>query len=150
MASGTAAGATIQLTDPTAPVGTYAYTARQTVSGAPRSPQSAALSVTISNSFPVAPGTPDLQAGSDSFGPGGTNSDNLTNITPRLFDVVITPEAGATLELLRNGTPVDSKPATSATVTLTDSAVLVDGVYLYSARQTNAIGNSTSSVTLSA
>jgi CSLREA domain-containing protein len=142
VASGVAVGTSIQLTDPTAPTGTFIYTARQTVGGAPRSPQSAALTVTIDNSSPSAPGTPDLQAASDS---GSDPTDNITNISPRLFDVAITVDATGTIELLRNGVSVDSKPSTTATVTLTDSTPAADGPYTYTARQTNALGNSTSS-----
>ncbi|HVQ38409.1 MAG TPA: Ig-like domain-containing protein, partial [Pyrinomonadaceae bacterium] len=100
----------------------------------------------------VTPGTPDLQAGSDSFGAGtaGTNTDNLTNVTPRVFDIggVTT---GATVELLRDTAigggseaVVASGIASGSTISLSDTTALADGVYYYRARQT--LGGDTSPI----
>jgi hypothetical protein len=146
--SGVAAGSTIQLTDPGNPsAGPHNYTARQT-NGVTPSAQSGTLLVNFDRTAPAAPGTPDLQAGSDSFGAGtgGTNSDNITNATTRLFDVAFTAEANSTVTLLRAGTPVATVAGTAAgdtsPKTLTDADVIGDNAYLYTVRHTDAAGNS--------
>ncbi|PYS45741.1 MAG: hypothetical protein DMF68_21340 [Acidobacteria bacterium] len=144
VAFGTASGTTISLTDPSVSNGNYSYTARQTIGGTTPSDESAALSITISSTAPAAPSTPDLQPGSDS----GVNTDNITNITPRVFDVQTT-ETGATVELLRDGTVVDTKTGDSTqTIQLTDSAVLSDNTYSYATRQTNAVATTPSASAL--
>src|SRR5207249_9923049 len=97
--------------------GPYSYTTRQTdIAG--NVATSSALIVTMDTTSPATPGAPDLQAGSDS----GVNNDNITKTTPRLFDIAFTAEAGSTVELLRNGTPVTSATTSGASspVTHTD------------------------------
>ena len=47
---------------------------------------------------------PDLQAASDTVGPQGTNSDNLTDITTPSFTIAVNnATAGDTVELLNDG-----------------------------------------------
>jgi hypothetical protein len=96
---------------------------------------------------PPAPLAPDLQAASDT---GRFSDDNVTSATlvtvvggfPQ-FDVSQVT-VGATVELFRNGTLVDSKVAASTgPITLIDSGpTFIDGVYLYKARQADSGGNS--------
>src|SRR5262249_16874917 len=119
---------------------TYPYQARHTDAAGNSSDSAAALNVTIDTTNVAS--TPDLQAGSDSFGAGttGTNSDNLTRTTPRLFDIGAT-ETGATVELLRDANPIDSTTGTRGCVPLTDSTALGDGPYSYQTRQTDLAGN---------
>src|SRR5205085_10146998 len=93
------------------------------------SSSSPALSVTIDT--PSAPSIPDLQATSDS----GVNTDNITNKTPRVFDITNT-ENGATVELYRGATQVDSKTGNGATIQLTDSTSPAHGPYEYTTQQT--------------
>jgi len=152
VASGIAAGTSIQLTDPSAPASAtaYLYSAKQTLGGAPESDPSADLSVTVNTSAPGTPSDPDLQntVSSDS---GASQTDNYTNSNTRVFDVLIS-ETGSTVELLRDTVPstgavvVTSAAGNgSATIQLTDSVSLSDGMYVYSTRQTNGIGLTTNS-----
>jgi CSLREA domain-containing protein len=145
VASGVANSSTIQLTDNNPSEGAHNYTARQT-NGVTPSSQSAPLQVTFDRTAPPAPGTPDLQAASDTFGAGtgGTNTDNITNAGTRLFDVVITPEANSTVTLLRGGNAVTGSTVTgdSSPKTLTDAEAIADNTYQYTVRHTDAAGNS--------
>ena len=151
-----AASSSILLTDNTnPPAGLRNYTSRQTNGGSSTS-STGSLNVTFDRTAPAAPGTPNLQDGSDTFGVGtsGTNSDNITNAATRAFDVIIVAEANSTVTLLRNNAPVPGAGATasgaSSPVTLTDSNTPIDAVYLYSVVQTDAAGNtSAESATLS-
>src|SRR5205807_9796984 len=70
---------------------------------------------------PAAPSTPDLQSGSDS---GTSNSDNITNATPRLFDIpgVTT---GDTAELMRGTNPPGGTGAVSGTSAASGPTVAV-------------------------
>ena len=96
---------------------------------------------------PAAPGTPDLQAGSDTFGVGGTgtNTDNNTNAASLSFDVGGTT-GGVTVQLYRGATLVDST-AGGGTVVLTDATAPSGSIFAYTARQVDPAGNSTSSLT---
>ena len=131
--SGTGSGLT--LSDSTVLAdGPYSYQTRQT-DGAGNTLTSVGLIVTIDTTG-NAPGTPDLQAGSDT---GTSSTDNRTSNASRSFDIASLN--GALVELLRDGTVVSSATAAGASVTLTDSASLPDGLYHYTARQTDPAGN---------
>jgi CSLREA domain-containing protein len=136
VATGTASGTGIELTDPNVAHGAHSYTVRQTLNGQ-TSATSGALDVTIDTVAPTAASAPDLQAGSDS---GPSNSDNVTSAASRAFDISGT-ENGAVVELLRNGTLVASAAGNGASVTITDSGAVIDGSYTYTARQTDTAGN---------
>ena len=79
-----------------------------------------------------APGVADLQAASDS---GVSSTDNITNSLSLTLDIgSVTP--GATVQLYRNGSLVDSVVASATSVTLTDNSVPAGGgVFSYSSRQ---------------
>jgi len=133
--STTGNGGPVTLTDNTAPGdGTYNYTSKQT-DKAGNAASSNSLSVTI-DTTPNAPGTPDLQSGSDA---GTSSTDNKTDNATHSFDIA--SENGDLVELLRNGTPVSSTTAAGASVTLSDSTSLSDNTYNYTARQTDLAGN---------
>ena len=142
IATGTAVGTTIALTDPSAPVGTHVYTARQTVAGG-TSPVSTGLSVTIDTTPPPVPSI-DLNAASDS---GISSTDNLTNAATRVFTIANT-ESGTLVELLRAAASVSSTAGNGGTVQLSDAAALADNPYSYTARQTDAAGNVSTSPAL--
>jgi hypothetical protein len=74
---------------------------------------------------------PDLQAANDT---GVSSADNITSSRNLSFDVGGITN-GANIELLRNGTVVNSSIATGNTVTLTDSNLPSDGIFQYVARQ---------------
>src|SRR5207249_4359611 len=132
VASTTGTGGTVTLSDPTVLAdGPYDYTTKQTdIAG--NVATSSALTVTIDKTAAV-PGTPDLQATSDT---GASPTDNRTGNGTHNFDIGST-EAGDLVELLRNGTPVSSITAGGTSVTLSDSTSLADATYAYSARQTD-------------
>ena len=142
VATGVAAGTSIQLTDPSAPAGTYTYTSRQTNGLGNSTSSASALTVTIDTTPPAAPGTPNLQDGSDTFGVGGTgtNTDNITKAASRSFDVTGT-SSGVTVQLYRDATLVDSTPGTGGTVVLTDATSPGNNTYAYTARQVDTAGN---------
>lgn len=153
VASDTVSGSTKQLTDPSAPQGTYVYKSRVS-NGANTTDSATTLTVVVDTTPPAAPGTPDLQAGSDTFGAGttGTNTDNITNAATRMFDVAFTAEAGSTVTLLRGGSPVvlgtPTAAGDSSPKTLTDTDSISGNpatAYLYTVRQTDAAGNFTDS-----
>jgi|GEM_PF-958927 len=141
VASGTASGTSIQLTDPSAPQGTYVYTSRQS-NGVNSTDSATGLTVVVDTTPPAAPGTPDLQAGSDTFGVGGTgtNSDNITNASSRSFDISGTTN-GVRVELYRGATFIGFTTGNGATVTITDSTSPGDNTYSYTARQVDDAGN---------
>ena len=138
--SGVAAGATIQLTDPSAPAGTYTYTSRQTNGIGNATSSAAALTVVIDTTPPFAPGTPDLQAASDSFGSTGSNTDNITNVASRSFDIPSTTNL-VRVELYQGATMVVFGTGNGATLTLVDSSTNGDNTYAYTARQVDTAGN---------
>lgn len=81
--------------------------------------------------FIQAPRPPDLRAAVDT---GVSNTDNITNEENLVFDINgVTP--GAVVDLLRNGSVVDSKPATANSVHFNDSPPAND-TYQYAARET--------------
>ncbi len=129
VASGTAAGTTIQLTDPSAPNGTFTYTAKQIFS-AVTSDASDGTSITIT----IKPNAPDLDAASDS---GPSSADNYTSDATPTFTIggVIN---GANVELLRDGTSVANGTAVGTSIQITDPGAL-DGLHTYKARQTVGI-----------
>jgi hypothetical protein len=140
VASVTASGPSMTLSDSGLTDNTYSYTAQQTVNGL-TSKLSTALSVTIDTTPPVAPTAPDLQAASDS---GSSNTDNLTNLSPISFDIGNT-ENGATVKLYRDGLLVAPTTGNNGTVSITDGSSLQDGSYNYSATVVDRAGNTTSS-----
>ncbi len=143
VATGTAAGTSIQLTDSTGSAGSHTYRARQTV-GITVSPESDPLTITIDTT--VTPAVPDLKSTSDS---GASNSDDKTNANATRDFTISTSEVGSTVELLRGGAPVATQlNSPGGSLTLTDSTVLADGPYLYSTRETDKAGNVATSGTL--
>ena len=89
--------------------------------------------------FIQSPLPPDLPATLDA---GISNSDNITNIQDLIFDINgVTP--GATVELLRNGSVVNSGMTTQATLTLSDTPP-PNATYIYTTRQ--IIGGEVSSL----
>lgn len=144
VASGVGNGGTLALTDPTAPNGTFNYSTRQRDTAGNQSAASGSLSVTIDSTPPAPPGAPDLDAGSDF---GGSNTDNITNTTTPAFSASGI-EVGVTVELLRNGTSVDTiASAAATTVNLTDPSA-PEGTHTYSVRQTDGGGLNATSGTL--
>ena len=141
VASGVAGGSSIQLTDPSAPQGVYVYTSRQS-NGVNSTDSATGLTVTVDTTPPAAPGTPDLQAGSDTFGVGGTgtNSDNITSAGSRAFDIPTTIN-GVRVELYRGATMVAFGTGNGGTLTLTDTSSPGDNTYSYTARQVDDAGN---------
>jgi CSLREA domain-containing protein len=130
--TGVAAGTTIQLTDPSAPEGTYSYSARQTFNSVTSVP-SASQSVQIT----IKPNAPVLVAASDS----GTVGDGITNDDSPTFSVTGIV-VGAKVELFRdNGaTAVDTiASAASTTVQLTDPGPVSEALHSYKVRQTVGI-----------
>ena len=109
------------------------------------------LSITIDNTFPTAPDTPDLLTTSDTGTCAGCDTDNITSDTTPTFQINNVTN-GLTVDLLRDSNPPTGTPvvvasggATSTSIQLTDPSAPA-GNYTYTSRQTNGIGNSTSSV----
>jgi subtilisin-like proprotein convertase family protein len=127
-------GGTITIADPgPAPSGTHLYTAFQVDVAGNSSPIGGSVSVVIDGNVPGAPGTPDLQAASDT---GSSNSDNITRAGDPVFDV-FPAEFGTRVELFRNGTLVGFRTGPGA---ITDFGA-PDGTHTYTARQVSASGN---------
>jgi hypothetical protein len=91
---------------------------------------------------PPAVSAPDLAAASDS---GASQVDDVTNDATPSFSG--TAEDGASVELLRDGSPVASTTATGGAWSFTSEA-LADGAYAFTARATDAAGNVATSGTL--
>jgi hypothetical protein len=89
---------------------------------------------------PDAPGTPDLDAGSDS---GSSSTDNITNdATPTITGVAA--EAGGQVEVYEGGTllgKADVAASGAWSFTFGDAAALADGVHALAVRQVDAAGN---------
>ena len=135
-ASGTCSGSTVSLTAASLSAGSYSINAKQTDAAGNVGGPSSSLSVTIDTTSPSAPGTPDMQSGSDS---GTSNSDNITSITAPTFDVSC--ETGATVQLYVGGTASGSSgTCASSTVSLV-TGTLSAGSYNITAKQTDAAGN---------
>ena len=118
--------------------GVYQYADRQVDPSGLAGPLSLGLIVVIDTTNPLAAGVPDLEAASDS---GVSNTDNITSATIVRFPVldVAPTEATATVELFRDGTLVGSRVGPGA---IQDPGpTFPDGVYLYTARQTDLAGN---------
>lgn len=90
------------------------------------------IKVTVQDTRPPAPTGIDLVDGSDS---GVSNSDNITNATSLSFTVSGT-QAGANVELLRDGQVIGSQVATGTTTTITTTAITSPGNYTLTSRQT--------------
>jgi len=111
--------------------GDYSYVLLAVDAAGNVSTPSGPLVVTIDTVAPAVPGSPDLQAGSDS---GVSSTDNITNINTPTFDVSATD---LYYRLERGGVQVSGDYATGAFT----SAALVDGVYNFAARSVDAAGN---------
>ncbi len=95
--------------------------------------------------LPITPGTPDLQAGSDS---GSSSSDNVTNDTTPSFNISgVLPEA--TVDLFRDGTVVATGTSDCRDVHLLSDSAVTDGIHKYKARQTKLGATSPDSAELS-
>jgi VCBS repeat-containing protein len=113
---------------------------------------SAALAVTIDTTVATL-NAPDLTTATDTAGPGGNTSDNLTkDNTPDFAINVATATAGDTVELLDNGSsfaaPVThvltQGEITTGSITLTAGA-LGDGLHNISVKLSDAAGNTSTS-----
>ncbi|MCG9760795.1 Ig-like domain-containing protein, partial [Pseudoalteromonas sp. Isolate6] len=135
--TGTATGGNWQITTSALTAGvTHAITAKATDANSNESSASSSLSVTIDTTAPSAPGTPDLDASSDT---GTSNTDNITNDTTATF-TGSGPNGGAiTLISSIDGT-VGTGIATLGTWTITTSA-LTAGTHTMTARSTDTAGN---------
>ena len=98
-------------------------------------PQSGPLTVTTDNVAPGAPGTPNLDAASDT---GTSNSDNYTSDTTPTFSG--TAEANATVQLYAGASVVGTGVASGGNWNITAST-LAPAVYAFTAVQTDAAGN---------
>jgi cysteine-rich repeat protein len=114
--------------------GAVSVTAKETNAGG-TSTASGPLVVTIDTVAPSAPGTPDMDSGSDS---GTSNSDNITNDDTPTFTVSC--ESGATVEISDGTTTVGSGTCSGGTATITSSS-FVDGSYAIISQQTDVAGN---------
>ncbi len=97
-----------------------------------------ASAVTIDTVAPAAPTLPDLNPLDDS---GADSADDITNVTAALT-VVGTAEAGSTVQLYRDGTPIAGANSLAAGGVWTfDIALAIDGTYAITAVATDATGN---------
>jgi CSLREA domain-containing protein len=125
----TASAATMPLTDNTLVTdGTYSYTVKQQLGSDP--PQtSAPVVVTVD----TRPSVPDLLTADDTFGPNGTDTDNVTKLTTPRFTG--TADFNTNIQLFANGNLVGSGVSDgSGNWTITSSA-LVDGTYSMTAKE---------------
>lgn len=97
--------------------------------------------ITVDNTAPVAPGTPDLLATSDT---GISNSDNVTaSTTPQFTSSCVT---GSTVRFFHGGSTLIGAATCSATSSATIiSSTLTSGTYSITAQQSDAVGNTSSS-----
>jgi subtilisin-like proprotein convertase family protein len=117
--------------------GQYTYTVQQVDVAGNVSPVNAALVLTVDTNAPLAPTALTLDPTSDS----GKKGDNLTSVTTPIIDIS-TIEAGATVQLFRNGVPAASLvSAAGGTVNVQDLTGLSSGQYTYTATQTDVAGN---------
>lgn len=100
------------------------------------------ISITVDNTAPVAPGTPDLTTGTDT---GDSSTDDTTsNATPQF---TVSCVSGSTVRIFRAGsTQIGSGTCSSSTVTITSSA-LAEGSHTITAKQTDIVGNTSSAST---
>ena len=116
---------------------------------------SAALPVTIDTTIATL-NAPDLTPATDTAGPGGNTSDNLTNDNTPDFSINVSgATAGDTVELLNNGSSFGAPVThvltqgeiTAGSITLT-AGTLGDGLHNISVKLSDAAGNTTTSAAL--
>src|SRR5207248_10996899 len=71
---------------------------------------------------------------------GSSNSDNLTAVTSPTFSVAGV-EAGATVQLVRDGVVVASVFSAAGGTVMFQDSTLADGIYVYTALATDRAGN---------
>ena len=128
-----AAGTTIQLSDPGTTAGVRVYEVQQTV-GVTLSPKSDPLSVTI-DTVSDQPSTPDLLSTSDS----NINNDDVTNDNTPTFSG--TAEANSAVQLFATGVLKGSTTADGSGNWSITSSALADGPYNITAVATDQAGN---------
>ena len=97
---------------------------------------STSVNLTLDTVAPAAPGTPDLQAASDS---GASSADNITNVSLPAFSG--TGENGATVTLRDGSTPIGTATVTAGTWSITATTALHEGANAITAVQTDVAGN---------
>ncbi|MHB1038630.1 MAG: Ig-like domain-containing protein [Pirellulales bacterium] len=115
------------------PDGVRAITARQTLPGAPESPDSGVLRVTIDTTPPASSSAPDLQPGSDT---GISNTDNTTGDNTPTF--TISGVGGSYYRFYRDGVQISGEYQTGASYTAGPQA---DGTYRFAVAVVDAAGN---------
>ncbi len=115
--------------------GAHNLDARQTDVAGNNSVDSGTLAVTIDFTAPGTPGTPNLQAASDT---GTSSFDEITFDNSPTFTVSCT--SGTTVTLLLDGSPVATNTCTGGSSTITVPFV-ADGSFGFSAYQTDTAGN---------
>ncbi|WP_320033517.1 Ig-like domain-containing protein [Halarcobacter sp.] len=121
--------------------GSHSITATATDSANNTSSASSALSITIDNSAPITPSTPDLDASSDT---GSSSSDNITSDTTLTFSG--TAEANSTVTIISSidGTIGTTTADGSGNWSITSSA-LTSGSHTITATVTDSAGNTSNS-----
>ena len=116
---------------------------------------SAALTVTIDTTIATL-NAPDLTTATDTAGPGGNTSDNLTKDNTPDFSINVSgATAGDTVELLNNGSSFGAPVThvltqgeiTAGSITLT-AGTLGDGLHNISVKLSDAAGNTTTAAAL--
>lgn len=106
--------------------------------GSAESAASSGLTIVVDTTAPVAPGTPDLVAASDT---GSSNTDNITNLGTPTFGGS-GAESGATVHVLVDGVTTGSTTATGAgNWSFTVTSTLASGSHGISVVQTDTAGN---------
>ncbi|MBG0758312.1 hypothetical protein BOO22_02675 [Vibrio cidicii] len=143
--TGTATGGNWQITTDALTAGvTHAITAKATDSANNVSSSSSALSVTIDNTAPSAPSTPDLAASSDT---GTSNTDNITNDATPTFTGSGT--TGDTVTLVSNVDGIIGSAVVSGGVwSITANSAMTVGSHTITARATDTAGNTADSASL--
>ena len=142
-------GGNVELTDPgpVTPDGVYTYTVEQ-IDVADNVSSLASLNVRIKTSV-ATPTTLALDPSNQPTPPGfsdsgRSNSDGITNVNDPVIDVAGV-EPGATVQLFRNGTLVNTVTTVNGgTVPIQDGSptdTVPDGTYIYTAVQTDVAGN---------
>jgi serralysin len=116
--------------------GVHSISARSTDLAGNASANSAALSVTIDTTAPIAPSAPDLIAASDS---GKSTTDNVTTVTTPTFKG--TAAGLSTVTLYDGTTAIGSIGATAAGAWTITASTLLDGVHSITAKAMDAAGN---------
>ncbi len=123
--------------------GTFDFTATATDPATNVSPPSLVFTVTVDTTSPGAPSTPDLDAASDTFGPTGTNNDNITSDTTPTFTG--TAEALGRVSVFAGPTLLGTAPVTAVGTWTFTSGMLAPGNYSITATVTDVAGNVSSS-----